>query len=70
MTGKNDKWRLIDLNTVAEVAIRRLNKTECRNDDFLTTLLEFHVFTGCDTTSTFARRGEIKPLVLMSKIEP
>ena len=49
---------------------RRFNKTECTNDEFLTALLGFHSFTGCDTTSTFAGRGRIKPpLILMGKSE-
>ena len=48
---------------------RRFNKTECTNDEFLSALLGFHSFTGCDTTSTFAGRGKIKPLILMGKSE-
>ena len=30
--------------------------------DFISSLLEFHAFTGCDSTSSFIRKDKLKPL--------
>ena len=65
LTGTKDKRRLIDIDAVGEEIYTDLNKTDCRKEDFLDALLGFHCFTGCDTTSSFARRGKIKPLLLL-----
>ena len=56
-TGKHD--RIIDIEAVAVSANETFNKTECNEKDFLNA---YHCFTGCDSTSSFAGRGKIKPL--------
>ena len=64
-TGKHT--RITDIEAVAVSANEKFNKTECNEEDFLNALLAYHCFTGCDSTSFFAGRGKIKPLVELGK---
>ena len=64
-TGKHT--RITDIEAVAVSANEKFNKTECNEKDFLNALLAYHCFTGCDSTSFFAGRGKIKPLVDLGK---
>ena len=65
MTGTGNNRRIIDLNTVAIDAFEKLNKTNCSKEVFLKSLIGYHNFSGCETTSAFAGRGKIKPLLVM-----
>ena len=62
MTGTRDKRRLIDMNTVADHAYQRFNKTNCSKRLFFDATLGLYCFTGCDSTSSFAAKGKVKPL--------
>ena len=67
LTGTGKHTRIIDIEAVAVSANEKFNKTECNEEDFLNALLAYHCFTGCDSTSSFAGRGKIKPLVELVK---
>ena len=67
LTGTGKHTRIIDIEAVAVSANEKFNKTECNEEDFLNALLAYHCFTGCDSTSSFAGRGKIKPLVELGK---
>ena len=67
LTGTGKHTSIIDIEAVAVSANEKLNKTECNEEDFLNDLLPYHCFTGCDSTSSFARREKIKPLVELCK---
>ena len=56
-TGMGNKRRLLCVNDIVH------NKGE----DVCAILPALHCFTGCDTTSTFVRRGKIAPLKLVEK---
>ena len=65
LTGTASKRQLIDLDFVAENAVSRFNNTNCSSEQFLSALICFHSFTGCDSTSSFKGRGKKKPLKLL-----
>ena len=65
LTRTKDKRRIIDLNVVSKKAFHQFNKTKSSKNLFMSTLLGFHAFTGCDTTSAFSGRGKVKPLQIM-----
>ena len=67
LTGTGKHSRIIDIEAVAGSTNETFNKTECNEKDFLNVLLDYHCFTGCDSTSSFAGRGKIKPLVELVK---
>ena len=67
-TGTKVKRRLINLTVVGNDVCTRFNKTNCTDQKFLHALLAFHSFTGCDTTSAFAGRGKVNPLLLLGKL--
>ena len=58
-TGVKDKRRLIDITS----AVQSIGNELCN------TLLSFHAFTGCDTVSTFVRKGKgkVRPLRVLQK---
>ena len=60
-TGTKSGKRIIDINTVAQCVNHNISKTDCDKDTFLKTLLVFHCFTGCDSTSSFAGKGKLSP---------
>ena len=55
-TGYGQQHKIIDMTTLSDV-----HKLESD------AILGLHVFTGCDTTSAFLKRGKMKPLKLMRK---
>ena len=65
LTGTKDKRRVINLNAVSEDVNEKFNKSDCAKTFFMSALLGFHGFTGCDTTSAFGGRGKVKPLQLL-----
>ena len=65
-TGTKSRKRTIDINAVAQCVNRNINKTDRDKDTFVKALLAFHYFTGCNSTSYFARKGKLKPLSLLS----
>ena len=67
LTGTGKHTRIIDIEAVAVSANEKFNKTKCNEEDFLNALLAYHCFTICDSTSSFAGRGKIKPLVELGK---
>ena len=54
-TGSGDKRRQINIHDV----IKKHNK------DFCQALLGMHAFTGCDSTSSFLRKGKMRPYKLL-----
>ena len=56
-TGMGNKRRILCVNDIVQ------NKVE----DVCSILPALHCFTGCDTTSTFVRRGKIAPLKLVER---
>ena len=67
LTGTGSKRRIIDVNSVAEGIYENQNETYCTKNQVMKVLLGFHCFTGCDTVSSFAGRGKLKPLKLLFK---
>ena len=65
LTGVKNARRIIDLGAVANYVYNTLNKSSCEKAKVLDALLGYHCFTGCDSISSFAGRGKIKPLKLM-----
>ena len=51
-TGVGDRRRWIDVNFLYQ----------SMSADFISSLLGFHAFTGCESTSSFVRKGKLKPL--------
>ena len=51
-TGVGDRRRWIDISLLHQ----------SMNEDLISSLLGFHAFTGCDSTSSFVRKGKLKPL--------
>ncbi|MES9950704.1 MAG: hypothetical protein ABW118_17235 [Candidatus Thiodiazotropha sp.] len=56
-TGTSDKRRLINVKQIIEV----------KGSDLCSILPALHCFTGCDTVSSFVRRGKITPLKALQK---
>jgi len=56
-TGVADKGRLIDIKS----AIQGIG------NDFSNALLSLHAFTGCDSISSFVRKGKVGPLRVLQK---
>jgi hypothetical protein len=54
-TGSGDKRRLLDINDIVHE----------HGNDLCAALLGLHAFTGCDSTSSFMKKGKIRPLKLM-----
>ena len=54
-TGFGNKRRLISINNILD----KLGK------EFSKCLVGFHAFTGCDTTSSFIRKGKVRPFKLL-----
>ena len=54
-TGVGDKRRWIDIHLLYQ----------CLHADLVSSLLGFHAFTGCDSTSSFVRKDKVKPLKLL-----
>ena len=56
-TGTGDKRRLVNVQAVAKDL----------GDEANLALIALQAFTGCDTTSAFVRRGEVKPLTFLKQ---
>jgi hypothetical protein len=56
-TGSGNKRRVISVNAIAEVL----------GVDVCSALPAYHAFSGCDYTSSFVRRGKVKPFELLKK---
>lgn len=54
-TGYGDKRRLISVKAAVQAT----------GSELCNALLSFHAFTGCDTTSSFMRKGKVGPLRLL-----
>ena len=67
LTGTGNKRRIIDVSSVAEGIYENHNETYCTKNQVMKALLGFHCFSGCDTVSSFAERGKLKPLKLLFK---
>ena len=67
LTGTGNKRRIIDVNSVTEGIYENQNETYCTKNQDMKALLGFHCFTGCDTVSSFAGCGKLKPLKLLFK---
>jgi hypothetical protein len=59
--------RIIDIAQVADQTESSLNPRQVSKELLMKSLIGIHSFTGCDTVSSFAGRGKVKPLVLMTK---
>ena len=55
-TGTKLGKRIIDINAVAQCVNHNINKTDFDKDTLLKALLVFQCFTGCDSTSLFAKK--------------
>lgn len=61
----------MDVGTVSKNNRRYINITRIANQlgpRLCSSLPGFHAFTGCDYTSTFFRKGKVRPFELMSKM--
>ena len=67
LTGTGNKRRIINVNSVTEGIYENQNGTYCTKNQVMKALLGFHCFTGCDTVSSFAGSGKLKPLKLLLK---
>ena len=67
LIGTGNKRRIMDVNSIAEGIDENQNETYCTKNQVMKDLLGFHCFTECDTVSSFARRGKLKPLKLLFK---
>ena len=67
LTGVKNTRRIINITAVVENINQNLNFSDATLESLLSALIGFHSFTGCDTTSSFAGRGKVKPLMLMLK---
>ena len=67
LIGTGNKRRIMDVNSIAEDIDENQNETYCTKNQVMKDLLGFHCFTECDTVSSFARRGKLKPLKLLLK---
>lgn len=56
-TGVADKRRLIDIRSAVQSI----------GNDLCNALLSLHAFTGCDTISSFVRKGKVGPLRVLQK---
>ena len=56
-TGASDKRRLININDIVGT----------NGHDLCSALLGLHAFTGCDSNSSFMRKGKINPIKIMKK---
>ena len=57
LTGSGGSRRIINISQLST----KYNKNQCN------TILGLHIFTGCDSVSTFKGKGKVKPLSLMLK---
>jgi hypothetical protein len=65
LTGVKSTRRIIDVTKVADHIMSSLNPCMVDKEILIESLIGIHSFTGCDTISSFAGRGKIKPLNLM-----
>ena len=65
LTGVKNSRRIITVTKVAEYIFNTLKGCDVSKEVLMKSLIGFHSFTGCDTTSAFAGRGKVKPLKLM-----
>ena len=65
LTGVKNSRRIITVTKVAEYIFNTLKGCVVSKEVLMKSLIGFHSFTGCDTTSAFAGRGKVKPLKLM-----
>ena len=57
--------KIIDICKVDDYIATVLNKTDCEKKDVLNALLGYYCFSGCDSVSSFAGKGKVKPLNLL-----
>ena len=65
LTGTQSKKRMISISSVAEYIDTDLNPKSIHRHLLLRSLIGIHSFTGCDTVSSFAGKGKVKPFNLM-----
>ena len=64
-TGIKDRSRIISLEKVKGKIESWLGELGYISEEFREALIGLHVFTGCDTVSSFAGKGKTKPLTIM-----
>ena len=57
LTGSGGSRRILNISQLST----KYNKNQCK------AILGLHIFTGCDSVSTFKGKGKVKPLSLMLK---
>ena len=65
LTGVKNSRRITTVTKVAEYIFNTLKGCDVSKETLMKSLIRFHSFTGCDTTSLFAGRVKVKPLKLM-----
>ena len=69
LIGVKSSRRITDEDKISDYIYEDLNSCDISKDIVMKSLIGFHSFTGCDTISTFAGRGKVKPIKLMLKDE-
>ena len=65
LSGFKSYRRIIDVSKVADYIFDTLKRWNMSKEVLMESLIGFHSFTGCDTISTLAGRGKVKPLKLI-----
>ena len=66
LTGVKNARRIIDVPKVADNIFNSIKiRDDVPKDTLIKSLIGFHSFAGCDTISSFAGRGKVKPLKLL-----
>ena len=65
LTGVKNSRRIITVTKVAEYIFNTLKGCDVSKEVLMKSLIGFHSFTGCHTTSAFAGRGKVNPLKLI-----
>ena len=65
LTDVKSSRRIIDVSKVADYIFDTLKRYDVSKEVLMESLIRFHSFTRCDTISTFAGKGKMKPLKLM-----
>ena len=64
-TGVKNSRRIITVTKIADYIFNTLKGCDVSKEILMKSLIGFHSFTGCDTTSAFVGRRKVKPLKLM-----
>ena len=67
LTGVRNSRRIIYIIKVVDQIESSLNPHHVSKELLMKSLIGIHRFTGCDTISSFAGRGKVKPLAVMVK---